>query len=115
MNISNIVAGICSLLFFMIGADKFLMFLEPPCSIMDQISPMVWKGLGVLQVLAGILIWLPKFRRPVAGFFFCFMMFFTFYHIASGTYDIGGAVFMAVLLALLFWNPSFIRAKQKSV
>lgn len=112
MNISNIVAGICSLLFFMVGADKFLMFLEPPCSLMGSISPMIWKGLGVLQIAAGVLIWLPRYRKYVAGFFFVFMLAFTLVHLSQGTSDVGGAAFMAALLGLLVWNPSFIRGKQ---
>lgn len=113
MNISNIITAICSLLFFMIGADKFLNFLEPQCSIMDTISPTIWAILGILQIAGGVLIWLPKFRKGVAGFFILFMMFFVVYHLINNTYDIGGAVTMAVLLGLLLWNPSFIRAKQK--
>jgi len=60
MNIKNIIVGICSILFFMVVADKFLFFLEPPCSMMDSISPMVWKALGVLQIAAGVIIWLPQ-------------------------------------------------------
>jgi len=37
MNISNILTGLCSIFFFMIGADKFLAFLEPACSLVDSI------------------------------------------------------------------------------
>lgn len=115
MNLSNILAVLCSLLFFMVGADKFLAFLEPPCSIMNKITPMAWKALGVVQILGGIAILLPNFRRTVALFFFLLMIFFTGFHLTQGTYDIGGSVFMAALLGLLVWNPSFIRSKQKSV
>jgi len=113
MNITNIIVTICSLLFFMIGADKFFLFLEPPCSLMDSIPSTVWKLLGVLQLAAGVLIWLPKFRRYVAGFFFIFMLVFTIIHLFAETYDIGGSVFIAVLLGLLLWNPSFLRSKNK--
>ena len=111
--ITKIIVGICSLMFFMIGADKFLNFLEPPCSLMDSIPPNVWSVFGVLQLLAGVLIWLPKFRKPVAGFFALFMLAFTVYHLMQGTYDIGGSVFMAVLLGLIAWNPSFMQAKKE--
>lgn len=112
MNISNILAGICSALFLMIGADKFLNFLEPPCSLMDSISPFVWKGLGVLQLAGAIFIILPKYRKYVSGFFFIFMLFFSIVHLTQGTYDIGGAVFMAVLLGLITWNPKFLGARK---
>lgn len=113
MNITNIVVAICSLLFFMIGADKFFLYLEPPCSLMGSIPSMVWQLLGVLQLAAGVLIWLPKFRKYVAGFFVIFMLVFTIIHLFAQTYDIGGSVFMAVLLGLLVWNPSFLRSKNK--
>jgi len=112
MNISSIVTGICSLLFFMIGADKFLNFLEPQCSFMDTIHPTVWSILGVLQIAGGILIWIPKFRKYVAGFFFLFMTFFIVYHLMHNTNDIGGAVTMAILLGIISWDPSFKRGKQ---
>lgn len=109
----NIITAICSILFIMIGSDKFLSFLEPPCSLMNSVSPAIWKLLGVLQLAAGILIWFPKFRKPVAVFFTVFMLFFTIYHLVESTYDIGGSTFMAVMLGLLVWNPSFLRGKNK--
>ncbi len=114
MNLRNVIIAICSLLFFMIGADKFLGFLEPPCSLADTVPLTVWTIFGVLQLGAGILIWIPKFRRSVAGFFFVFMIVFCIVHIAHGTYDIGGAAAMAVKLGLLVWDPAFIRGKDNS-
>jgi len=111
--IINIITAICSLLFFMIGSDKFLSFMEPPCSLMSSISPIVWKSFGVLQIAAGIIIWFPKFRRYVAGFFIVFMLIFTIYHLVENTYDIGGSIFIAVMLGLLVWNPSFQGGKNK--
>lgn len=113
MNIANILAGMCTLLFFMIGADKFLGFLEPPCSLQDNISPIIWKGLGVTQILAGLLLWVPKFRKPVAGLFAVFMIVFVVIHLTQGTSDTGGAASMAIFLGLLNWNPSFIRGKNR--
>lgn len=98
----------------MIGFDKFLSFLEPPCSLEDNIPNLVWSTLGVLQIAAGILIWLPKYRRYVVGFFFIFMLFFTAVHLFQNTYDIGGAAFMAGLLGLLLWNPSFLNRQKKT-
>jgi len=112
MNISNVVTAICSLLFFMIGADKFLNFLEPQCSLMNTIPPTIWTILGILQIAGGIFIWVPKFRKYVAGFFFLFMSFFIAYHLINKTYDIGGAVTMAVLLFIILWNPNFSRENQ---
>jgi len=110
--IINVIVAICSLLFLTIGVDKFLLFLDPPCSLMNTIPPTVWKLLGVLQLAAGVLIWFPKFRKYVAGFFMVFMLGFTIYHLVENTYDIGGSAFMAVMLGLLFWNPSFMREER---
>ncbi len=113
MNILIIITAICSLLFFMIGFDKFFPFMEPPCSLMDNISTTLWKVLGGLQLVAGILIWFPKLRRYVAGFFVFLMIFFTIYHLKENTYDIGGSIFMAVLLGILVWNPAFLQGKKE--
>ncbi len=113
MNISNVLTVICSLLFFMVGADKFLAFLEPPCSLMGGFSPIAWQVLGVLQIASGIFIWMPKFKKYVVGFFAVFMIVFTIVHLTQGTYDVGGAASMAVMLGVLAWNPSFIRGKDK--
>lgn len=115
MNVVNVLTAICSLMFFMIGADKFLAFMDPPCSLETTIAPIIWKGMGVLQLIGGVLIWIPKFRKFVAGFFIAYMLFFTGYHLMLNTYDVGGAVFIAVLLGIILWNPSFLRGKNKQV
>jgi len=112
MNLKNVIIAICSLLFLMVGLDKFLLFLEPPCSLMNNIPPTIWKLFGVLQIAGGILIWLPKFRKYVAGFFVVFMLTFTIYHLVENTYDIGGSASMAALLALLVWDPNFLGSKN---
>ena len=112
MTITKALVAICSLMFLMIGADKFLNFLEPPCSLMDTIPPMVWSAFGVLQLLAGFLICFPSTRKPTAIFFAIFMLVFTIYHLTQQTYDIGGSAFMAILLGLIAWNPPFLRTKS---
>lgn len=111
MNIRNVIIAFCSLMFFMIGADKFFHFLEPPCSLENSIPTIIWSILGVLQLASAVLIWIPKFRKYVAGFFCVFMLIFSLVHLSQGTYDIGGSAFMAVLLGILIWNPSFIGRK----
>lgn len=113
MNISKVITAICSLLFLSIGADKFLNFLEPPCSMMDHISPIIWKALGALQMISGILIWFSKYKKYIVGFFAVFMFVFVLIHLTQGTSDIGGALFMGILLSILAWNPAFIRGSQK--
>jgi len=112
MNEIKVLTALCSLMFFMIGLDKFFYFLEPACSLMESIPSGVWYALGVMQLAAGILIWVPRFKKHVAGFFMVFMFFFIIVHLIQGTYDVGGAIFMAVLLGLLVWNPSFLRGKE---
>lgn len=113
MNLTNVLTAIGSFFFFMIGFDKFLSYLEPACSLESSIPPMIWTILGGLQLASGILIWLPGFRKHVAGFWAVFMLIFTIVHLTQNTYDFGGAAFMAVLLGVLVWNPSFLRGKGK--
>lgn len=111
MTLAKVIIAFCSFSFFMIGVDKFSAFLEPPCSLATSVPPTAWQVLGVLQIVSGILLWLPKFRKHVAGFFAVFMTIFSIVHLSQNTYDIGGSAFMAVLLGLLTWNPSFLRGK----
>nr|WP_321237479.1 hypothetical protein [uncultured Psychroserpens sp.] len=113
MNILKIITAICSLLFFIVGFDKFFPFMDPPCSLIDNIPKTFWKVLGSFQLAAGILIWFSKLRRYVAGFFVLVLLFFTIYHLKENTYDIGGSIFMAVLLGILVWNPTFLKGKNK--
>lgn len=89
----------------MIGADKFLSFLEPPCSMEDRIPVLIWKALGALQIISGVLIWLPKFKKSIALFWAIFMLSFSIVHLSQQTTDIGGSVFLAVLLGILVWKP----------
>ncbi len=112
MNLSNLIIGVCSLLLLMVGADKFLNFMEPPCSLMENISTTTWQALGVIQLAGGILLWMPKLRRSIASFFIVFMLFFTIMHLKENTYDIGGSVFMVFLFGIIAWNPSFLSGKK---
>jgi tryptophan-rich sensory protein len=89
----------------------FLNFMKPPCSLMDEIHLVLWKVLGILQLISGVLIWRPKYTKYVSGIFFVFMLIFTIVHLVYNTYDIGGALFKVLLLGLLTWNPEFIRKK----
>lgn len=104
MNLTNGLTAIASIFFFMIGMDKFLSFLEPACSLEDNIPTMVWQILGVLQLVSGVLIWSPKFRKHLAGFWAVFMLVFTIVHLTQNTFDIGGSAFMAILLGVLVWK-----------
>ncbi len=104
-----ILIGISSLMFLPVGFDKFLNFIEPPCTLMTEIPVVVWKFIGVLQIAAAVLLWFPTLSKYVAGFFLVFMLVITAVHLSQGTTDIAGSVFMAFLMALLVWNPSFLR------
>lgn len=110
----NIFKVIASLLFLMLGADKFLHFLEPPCSLEQNISQNVWIVIGYIYFGATGLIWHPRFGKQVAAFFAVLMLFFVVYHLVNNTYDIGGALLMAVLLGFIAWNPSFLSRKSMS-
>ena len=112
MIIQKILIAICSLLFLMIGFDKFFPFMEPSCSMMESIPTSMWMFLGVIDIAAGILIWFDKFRKPIAGIFLVLMLAFTVMHLVNNTYDIGGSLFMAALLGLILWDPGFLRSKK---
>ncbi len=109
MNLSSIITALCSLFFLMIGADKFFSFLEPPCSLEENIPATIWILFGLLQVASGVLIWSPRFKKHIAGFWAVFMVVFIIVHLVMQTYDIGGAIFMAVLLGILVWDPPFLK------
>ena len=112
MKIIYVIIAICSLFFFMIGTDKFFSFLDPACSLMDRIPFWIWKLLGVLQIVSGILIWWPKYRKYIAGFFLVLMIVFISAHLLNNTSDFGGAAVMAVLLGLVVWNPEFLGGRS---
>lgn len=86
--------------------------MESSCSMMNRVSPTLWKELGTLQIVGGILIWMPRFRKYVAVILIIIKLFFTIFHLANNTYDVGGSLFMAALLGLLIWNPGFMHEKQ---
>jgi len=111
MHLDKIITGICTILFLMVGADKFLGFMEPPCSMEGHIPPLIWKTMGVLMIISAFLLWLPKYRKHLAGFWAVYMIVFVLVHLTQSTYDVAGAISMAVLLGVLVWNPSFIGGK----
>ena len=112
MYLRNIILTYLSFTFVMVGADKFLDFLEPPCSLMESVPTTIWYILGVLQIISGILLWMPKYRKYLAGFWMVFMFIFTGVHLSQNTTDYRGALIMGVILGVLVWNPSFIRGKN---
>jgi len=111
--ILKLIVGFCSISFIMIGADKFFHFIQPPCSLEESIPAMLWMTIGGLQFISGILIWSSRFRKPLVGFWMVFMLVITVVHLALGQSDVGGAVFLAILMALLVWNPSLLRLKKQ--
>jgi len=114
MNLKSVIIAICSLLFLMIGLDKFFEFLQPPCSLNDKVSLIAWKAIGVAQIISGVLIWKHPYRKYIVGFFFVFMIVFSMIHLSQNTHDIGGSTFMAVMLGLLLWHPPFLRKPWRS-
>ena len=112
MIIRNAIIALCSIFFFMIGFDKFLNYLEPPCSLESSIPALLWKILGALQIVSGVLIWQSNYRKHIAGFWSVFMIIFTLVHLSQGQSDIGGALFMAALLGILIWNPDFLGKRE---
>lgn len=112
MNLNLILTAILSILLIMIGVDKFMSFLTP-CTLLAEIQPTILKALGVIQILAGILVWSKGFKSSIAWLMAGLMIYFIIRHLVGGTSDIGGAVFLLVLCLLLIWNPAFLGDKSK--
>lgn len=104
MYINQIITGLFSIMLLMIGLDKFLVFLEQ-CSLFSSINPTTLKVIGITQILMGISVWNVKWRSSVAWLILGLMVYFIIRHIVEGTYDIGGAVFMALISILIIWDP----------
>ncbi len=109
MNGIRIITSLISISFIIIGADKFLHFIEPPCSLMSAIHPIIWKSIGIVQIIAGVLIWAPKYERFIVGFFCVFKGVFSLVHLSLGTYDVAGSLFLFALLAVLIWKPEVLK------
>jgi len=109
----TILKVITSLMFFVLAADKFLHFLKPPCSLEETFSQNVWMMIGYVYIAAASLLWHKKIGKRVAIIFAVVMIAFSIWHLVNDTYDIGGALFMALLLGLIAWKPEFLtRQKQ---
>jgi len=104
MNINKVIVAIFSLLLIMVGIDKFFPYL-PPCSLLADVNPMVWRGVGVLQLTAGLLVWNKKFSKPIALIMLGVMIYFIIRHLVDKSLDIGGAAFMAVLAINIIADP----------
>jgi len=83
-----------------IGADKFLMFLEE-CTLQAGSDPKMWMMTGVLQILIGLSIIFDK-KMNVALLLALIIFSMAIYsHISIDTDDIGGAIFLGILTLLL--------------
>jgi len=108
MKLNLIVLAGFSLIMFMIGLDKFFNFLEP-CSLLEEVPDTLWKVIGALQLVSAVLILSPKFRKTIAGLFFGLMIYFIYKHLSIGTFDIGGAIFMAIICLIIFFDRTDLK------
>ena len=84
------------------GMDKFLEFL-PICSLTSHIPPSGMIGIGVLEIIIGLLLLLNKkvlwsLRLATAIMFGGLIM-----HLIKGTYDCGGALIGVIIGFILIY------------
>lgn len=80
-----------------LGVDKFFQFIPLSCTLMIDASKSLMYGLGVIEVGLGILLLLGKFTKFILIGVCLLMVWAIVMHLVSETYDIGGAVFLAIL------------------
>lgn len=87
-----------------LGIDKFLKIFPLACTLMADASDNLLYGIGVAEIMLGILLLIGKAQKLILTFIILFMLFAVIMHLMQGTYDISAAVFFAILAAI----PLFI-------
>jgi len=81
---------------FVLGLDKFFLFIPESCTLMVDAPKTVMYSLGVVEVLLAILLATVKFTKIILILICVLMAQAIGMHLFKGTYDIGGAVFILV-------------------
>ena len=93
---------------FILGLDKFLKLMPLSCTLLTDASESLMYGLGVIEILLAVLLFLGKFTKTILVVVVLFMVWAIVMHLMADTYDIGGAVFLAVLSTVLLVLPKSI-------
>lgn len=89
-----------------LGVDKFFLFIPLSCTLLVDASKSMMYGLGVVEIGLAILLLLGKFTKSILIGVCLLMVWAIAMHFISGTYDIGGAVFLAILSVVPLLLPS---------
>lgn len=88
-----------------LGIDKFTRLMPLACTLMEDASDNMLYAVGVIEVVLGILLLLGKFQKAILIAIVIFMLWAIVMHLMSGTYDIGAAIFLAIVSAI----PLFLK------
>lgn len=81
---------------FILGLDKFLKLMPLSCTLLTDTSNSIMYGLGVVEVVLAVLLFAGKFTKTILIAVVLLMVWAIVMHLMADTYDIGGAVFLAV-------------------
>lgn len=102
-NLKKYLEYFIALNLIILGIDKFIGFIPESCSLMGVGSSLMWKLTGVIEILLGVLLFLGRYTNFILGFIIGLMLWAILMHIVNGTYDIGGAIFLAILCIIPFF------------
>jgi len=80
-----------------LGFDKFFTFIPETCSLMTDLSKPFSYTIGIIEIMLGVLLFLGRFTKAILIFVILLMVWAIAMHLKAQTYDIGGAIFIAVL------------------
>ena len=89
-----------------LGIDKFFTFIPAACSLLTEATTSMSYSLGVIEILLGILLFAGKFTKTILIFVVLLMISAIIMHLMNDTYDIGAAIFMAIIAIIPLVLPT---------
>jgi len=89
-----------------LGMDKFFLFIPDSCTLLVDAPKSMLYTLGVIEVVLGILLCLGKYTRTILVAILVLMISAIVMHMVNDTYDIGGAVFLILLVLIPLMLPA---------
>jgi len=96
-NLKRYIIYFIALNLIILGLDKFLKLMPVACTLMTDASDTILYIIGGLEIVLGILLFLGKFTKGILIAVVLLMLWAIGMHLINETYDIGGAVFLAVV------------------
>lgn len=97
----------------LLGLDKFFAFIPESCSLLIDIDYNIKITIGIVEIILGLCLFTRKFTRSILIFVVILMLLAVYSHIQSNTYDIGGALFLAIISLVAIFTTSKISSKAK--